>query len=852
MLAVTLKGLRAHKARLALTMVSIVLGVGFVAGTFIYTDTINAGFESLFTDAFAGLDVTVRATPDPDLGLVATGRMPESVLEDVAGVEGVDEAWGNVIGYAQFVRSDPETGALEPISAGGPSFGFSWPETDLELGPRIVEGRPPQAGGEATMDVTTAERHSFQIGDQVRILFSSSSEVFTLVGFTGLGEGGQPGGFTSATFDLSTAQRVLDAEGQLDTIDVVAVPETDIDELVSRINAVLPAGFEAITAQTAAEEQATSIRQALGFFNTFLLVFAGVAVFVGAFIIQNTFRIIVAHRTRELALLRAIGASVSQITTMVLVEAAVVGAAASLLGLVVGVGLASLLESALGGLGIIFPEGNTQLQARTVVVALLVGILVTLVSAVIPARQAARVPPLAALHTTDVAPPRRSLRKRVLAGLTITGLGALALFVGLFAPVAGTGVPGIAVVGAGVAVFFIGIAVLSPAFARPVVGVIAAPFRALGAVSGRLAAENSMRSPRRTSATASALMIGLALVALVAILGDSAKATVEDVFADILRADLYVQPANQFGPNAGFPSSLADELELLPEVALISRVRTSQAKVEGEVTFIGAAEPNIEEAVDLGLIAGSLDRFAGNSAAVSASFAESRALEVGSEISIAFAASGEQAFEVVAIYESETAGPVLIPLSTFEQNYVEQLDAFIYIKLGQSVGPDEGRKLIESVAQAYPTAVVLDAAEFQRQAQDQVDQLLNVLVGLLSLAIIISVLGITNTLSLSVIERTREIGLLRAVGMSRFQVRRMVRLEAVVTSIFGALLGVGIGIFFAWALVEALRDQGIRFSIPFLQLVLLVGLAALAGVLAAIPPARRAAGLDILRAIAYE
>ncbi len=851
MARLTLRELLAHKGRLFLTTVSIVLGVGFVAGTFIYTDTINSAFENLFADAFSGLDVSIRAVPDRELGFVAAARVPDSVLEEVRALEGVQEAWGNVVGYAQFVRIDAEGGS-EPISSGGVSLGFSWPDTQRELGARILEGRPPAAPGETTMDVATAEDYGFELGDRVQVLFARSTDAFTIVGLTGLGEGGQPGGFTSATFELATAQRVLDAEGELDTIDVVAAPGQDVSDLVARLNRVLPAGVEAVTAQTAAEERATTIKDALGFFNTFLLVFAGIAVFVGAFIIQNTFRIIVAQRTRELGLLRAVGATGAQVRAMVLYEALVVGAVASILGLVVGAGLAVALESALGGLGIAFPEAPLALQPRTILVAVVVGVAITVVSATVPARRAARVPPLAALQTQDVRPTRRSLSRRIAGGAIVTGVGTIALALGLFGPVDEVGVPGIVVVGVGVALFFVGIAVLSPAFARPFTRLLGAPVARLSGVSGALARENSMRSPRRTSATAAALMVGLALVALVAILGASAKATVGEVLAGSLKADFYIQPANQFGPNAGLPTSLADEVAQLADVETVARVRTGQAKVEDTVTFIGAADASIADVVDLELVAGSLDHFEGDVVALSKPFSDSRDLGLDANVSLTFAATGTGSYRTVAIYEEATAGTVIIPLSSFEQNFTEQLDSFVYVRLAPGVEQESARMKIERVTNSYPTAAVLDAAGFQQQAEEQIDQLLSVLLGLLGLAIIIAILGITNTLSLSVIERTREIGLLRAVGMSRSQVKRMVRWEALITSVFGAVLGVAVGMFFGWALVEALREQDIRFAVPAGQLLLIVAVSGVAGVLAAVPPARRAARLDILEAIAYE
>ncbi|MFQ5966595.1 MAG: FtsX-like permease family protein [Acidimicrobiia bacterium] len=419
-------------------------------------------------------------------------------------------------------------------------------------------------------------------------------------------------------------------------------------------------------------------------------------------------------------------------------------------------------------------------------------------------------------------------------------------------PMAIAGRDGERVVGLGVVSLFVGVAVLSPAFARPVTAFIGSPLPAVAGVSGNLARENSMRSPRRTSATAAALMVGLALVALVAIIAQSLRSTVSDVLAESFLADFVVQQANPFAPPGGLPTAIADDIADLEEVSDVSRVRFSQAKVEDSVVFLGAIESNYTSMFDLDVTEGTLSEFSGNQTAVLRGWAEGQALGLGDVVSMQFAATGADVFRITAVYEEETAGPVLIPLDAYEANFVEQLDGSVYVLLAPGVSAQAGRAAVEVATAQDPNASVLDATGFQEQTEEALDQLLNVFIGLLSLAILISILGITNTLSLSVIERTREIGLLRAIGMSRRQVRRTIRWEAVITSLFGAVLGIAIGILFAWSIVQALEDQGIRFTVPVGQLILLIIAAGLAGVLAAIPPAARASNLDILEAIAYE
>lgn len=853
MVRATLKGLLAHKLRLALTALSIVLGVAFVAGTLIFTDTIGRAFDSLFADAFAGIDATIRSEADEDLTFVQPGRFDEAVLDDVLAVDGVKDATPNVFGYAQFVAVDPVTGEVGPISAGGPSFGFSWPDSEDQTNVIIVQGVAPVAPDEVAMDISTAERLELGVDDEVQILFSDSTDTFTIVGISGFGSEGQPGGFTSASFELRTAQDRLGAVGQLDSIDVVADDGVSAEELVDRLSAIVPADLEVVTAQTAAEEQASQIKDALGFFNIFLLVFAGIALFVGTFIIQNTFRIIVAQRTRELGLLRALGASARQVTAMVMTEAVIVGLLGSALGILLGLGLAAGLRALLEAIGIAFPAAPVQLQPSTVIAGLIVGVGVTTVSALIPARQAARVPPIAALQTVDVAFERGSLRRRLLAGSVITGVGVMAGVVGLFAPLEDSPVPPISVVGIGVALLFIGVTVLSPAFAGQMAWVIGTPVAAVS-LPGKLARGNAARSPRRTSATAAALMVGLALVGLVAVFSESLKATVGEVLADSFLADFAVQPATSGfgGPGLGLSTAVADGLAELPQVDEVSRMRFNQAKVGESITFLGGGEPNLDRMFDLGLIEGSLERLVGESVAVSEAQATEKGIALGNSVEFEFAATGMETFEVVAIYSEEIAGAYLISLEAYEENFIEQLDATVYVRLGPGVSSETGREAIESVTASYPGTDVLDATGIQEQAEAQVDQLLNVFIALLALAVLISVLGITNTLSLSVIERTREIGLLRAIGMSRRQVRTTVRWEAVIIAVFGALMGVTLGLVLAWAVIQALQDQGLRFAVPVGQMVILVAVAGIAGVIAALPPAYRAARLNILEAIAYE
>jgi putative ABC transport system permease protein len=850
-LRITLRGLAGHRARLILTGLSIVLGVAFVAGTYVFTDTLGDSFDTLFDDAFAGIDVQVRAETEEDLGFVQASRIPAALLEQVEAVPGVADAWGSVTGYAQFVSPEGE-----PIVVGGaPTFGLSWPDTAAETGYRLRSGRPPSASGDVVMDASTAARYGFEVGDTVSILLAGPTLQATITGIAGYGDAGSFGGATAALFDLVTAQRIFGAENAFDTIDVVATPGVAAETIVERIAPVLPAGVEAVTGSSAAADLAGTIREGLGFFTTFLLVFAFIALFVGSFIIQNTFRIVVAQRTRELALLRAIGATGAQVTRIVVIESLVVGFFAAAIGLAAGIGLAVGLRTVFESFGASFPPTPIRIAPRTVLVSLGVGVAVTLVAALIPARKAAAVSPMAALQNVDLAPGRRSLRNRAVLGFTLNAIGTAALAQGLFDVVPTGALTPIQFVGVGAAAVFIGIAVLSPVFARPIAAAIGAPFPRLLRVPGLLARGNAMRSPRRTSATASALMVGLALVSGIAILAASARATVGAIIAGGFRADLTVQSAGGgFGaPGAGISPEIAERLAGLPEVDAVARVRANIARVGDDVTFVGGVDPGVTEMFDFEVTGGSFGDLTGAAVAVNAGAATALGIEVGDVLPVEFAAGGTREFRVVALWAADgIAAEYLLSLDAFDSAFTEQLDQAVYLTVRDGIEPATARAAVESVTDGFPNAAVFDAAGFRAEAESQVNRLLVVIVALLALAVVISLIGITNTLSLSVIERTREIGVLRAIGMSRRQVRRMIRWEAVIIAVFGALLGVWIGVSLGWAVVRAFADDGVVFAVPVGQLLTLVAAAGIAGILAAVIPAYRASRLDVLAAIAYE
>ncbi len=850
MLHATLKSLLARKLRLGLTALSIVLGVGFVAGTFVLTDTMNKAFDDLFTQAASGSDVIVRATSAFEPSQAGPGGgggeqrnpIPQDLVATVAGVPGVRSAEGGVTGYAQMV--DPKTG--DTIGGvGPPTLGANWNQTanaTLEL----RSGNPPTGPDQVAVDAATAKKSELSVGQTIRILFQGPSREFRIVGIVGFGTADNLGGATLALFDTATAHQVLGKEGVVDEIDVVADPGVSDTELRARIQDALPKGVEAVTSTTVADENSQALKEALGFFRTALLVFAFIALFVGAFIIFNTFSIIVAQRTRELALLRTLGATRRQVMTSVIVEAFAVGLFASVLGIVAGIGIALGLQALLAAFNIDLPSTSTQLEPRTIIVALLIGTVVTVFSSILPAWRAARVAPVQALRESQETGTAGSWGRRFVAGLVVTAGGVTALLYGLFGTPASAGV----LVGAGAAATFVGVAILSPLVARPIAAIIGAPIRGLG-VQGKLGRENAMRNPRRSASTAAALMIGLGLVAMVAILAASLKASFDVALNDTLKADLILSASSSvpFSPDA------AATTNQVPGVAAVSEFRQGGFRVNGSTAFLTAVDPStVGQVTSLKESPGSIQALASGDVLVFDNVATKNAWVVGDPLPAAFGTVGKAPLTIGGTYdENRLVGNYVVSLGTYQKYFPEQLDSYVMVKLQPGADPQTVQRGIEDATRSFGNIEVQDQTAFRDKQAGFINQLVGLITALLAMAILIALFGIVNTLGLSIFERTRELGLLRAVGMSRRQVRSMIRWESVIIAILGAVLGIAVGVAFGWSLQQALASQGVtELRIPGGQLVLYLVLAGLAGVLAAILPARRAARLNVLRAISYE
>lgn len=845
MLRATLRSLLGRKLRLLLASFAILLGVSFVSGAFVLTDSLSNVFDDLFTSVNKGTAVTVQSSSAlaADFGPEEREPISQAIAQRVARVEGVTEVLPQIGGPATLIL--PNGKALK--KHGPPVFGIGLKPESPQSSLEIKRGAQPHGLSQVAIDTDTAAKQHIPVGAQVGVIGKGPRQTMTVVGLLGSKDGASRGGATILGFDQPTAQQVVGKPGSYNQLSLAAAPGVTNAELRARVAKVLPTGIEAVTVEQTVAEQSADLKDGLGFFNTFLLAFAGISLFVGAFLIFNTFSMLVAQRTRELALMRALGASRRQITRSVLLESVVVGLVSSLAGFVLGIGVAYGLRALLGLLGIELPAGETIIRLRTFVVCLVVGVGITALAAIIPARRAAKVAPVQAMRESGPAEDRSLLRRAVIGGAVLV-VGAGALVVGL----GDTGLSegSLQLVGLGAALCFIGVTTLSPLVARPAAGLLGAPFAKLG-TPGRLGRGNAMRSPRRTSATAAALMIGLALVAMVSTLGQSVKKSVQATVSSSLGAD-YVLTGG-FMP---FSPGVAEAVEGTPGLAAIAPVRAGRAKVgRAGISQVQGIEPSaLQQILKLTVIDGDLRDLAKGGLAVSAREADDFGIKVGETVPVTWARTGEHPLPIVAVYKvNEFAGGYLVSAATFDKNVTSKELVFVAIKADPGTPPVRSRAALEKALVDYPNIDIQDQAEFVAEQGKGIDTLLNAVTGLLVLSVLIAVLGIINTLALSVVERTRELGLLRAVGLQRRQLRRMIRAESVVIAVYGALLGIAIGLVFGWALVRALNDEGItEFAVPVTKLLIVLGVGALAGVVAAALPARRAARMDVLRAISSE
>ncbi|GAB2744209.1 ABC transporter permease [Nocardioides pakistanensis] len=843
-----LKSLLGRKLRLMLSTTAIVLGVAFVAGTFVFTDTLSRSFNGIFASTVG--DVVVRPAGGVGDDISPTSKsVPADVVDDLVQVDGAARADGNVTTFGVFA-----VGEDGKVVGGQGAPGLGGNLTDAPAGHgieglEVVEGEQPDRPDEVAIDRRTVEQAGYELGDEVHLVTSGAEPVLrpTLVGIVDFAEGGSLGGASMTVFEEETAQDLF-MQGRDAYTDVWVTAEDGVSqtELRDAVREVLPAGLEAVTGDQAAEDAGGDLTEAIGFITTFLLVFAGIALVVGSFLIVNTFSILVAQRSRELALLRALGASRRQVTRSVLLEAGVLGLVGATAGLALGVLLAVGIRALFATFGLDISGQPLVFEPRTVIASYAVGVTVTLLAAYLPARRASRIAPVEALRD-DQALPEGALHRRLLAGSVLAVGGAGAILAGLFADVSGA----TWFVGAGILASLLGVAVGAPVVGRPVVGAVAALYARLFGTVGRLAGQNALRNPRRTAATASALMVGLALVTTMAVIGSSAKASVDKAVDEQFLGDLVV--SNAIG--MPFSPKVADRIEATDGVASVTRFRYAIGETAGERQGLMGVEPaTLEQVVDLDLLEGSVSDLSDGAVLISAGLAEERGIGLGDTVEYTMPA-GEMSYDVVGVYDDNPvlSFPYTTTLGTLVDAGFQEADNYLLVDRERGTSTTQLQQTIEQQTADMPMVTVKDQEGFAEEQRGPIDQMLMLIYALLGLALVIAVLGIVNTLALSVIERTRELGLLRAVGLERGQLRRMVRLEAFVIALLGGLLGTAMGTLFGLALVTSLQDDGLEVvALPYGQIAAFVLASGVVGVIAAALPARRAARLDILGAIATE
>lgn len=850
MAKLVLRGLAARKVRALLTAMAVLLGVAMVSGTYVLTDTINSSFDQIFEQGERGVDVEITAREVVKSESSTPPHFPQSYVQRVRTVAGVELAAGSVFDVVSILDKKGK-----PLKTGGaPNFVAS--NVPKRFNPfRYVEGRGPRARGEAVIDKFTADRHDFKVGDRLGIAGRGPRASYRLVGVAKYGTVNSFGGASIAILTLPDAQRLTDSVGKVGTIQAAAKPGVGEQELKRRIRAALPRSVDVRTGKEQAAKNSADIRDNLKFLRIALLAFAGVAVFVGAFIIFNTFSITVAQRKKEFAMLRTLGASRSQILTAVIAEALMIGVLASGLGLAAGVLYAKGIRGLFVAFGIDLPSSGTVIATRTIVVSLLVGVGITLLASVIPAVRATRVAPLEALRQGTGA--RRGPRGRiVVAGIVVTLLGIGLMAYGLFG--VDDSSTGLSFIGLGAVAVFLGAAALSPELVPGLAKIASAPLVRIAGLPGRLARENSMRNPGRTAVTAAALMVGLALVTFVTVFTAGLKEGIGNTIDQNFRGDFVLQNTDGFSP---IPDAAVREVGRLPGIAVSSPWRSTVAKVDGikgtkGVTGLEPATATKVFALDwkegspatlasLGLQETVIDRAFGDKEDVHTGDTLEVLTPTGKRISLKVRGEVKD--------NADFIGDFIVPLQTVTDDFGEGQDAVGVVKVAPGANLEVERSRIDRLLRSkFPTVESLNQAELREKQSQSFNQLLQLVYALLSLAVIVSIFGIVNTLVLTIHERTRELGLLRAVGMSRRQVRRLVRYESVITALIGAVLGTVLGVFFAVVVSRPIADEGFVLTIPVASIAVFVVLSALAGVLAAIPPARRASRLDVLEALAYE
>lgn len=849
MFRATLKSVLARKLRLVLSGLAVVLGVMFVAGAFVLTDTLGRSFDAMFASAYSQTDVNVAAKPKIEIsemdGEQVPATMPATARDTIAKVPGVAEATGVVmVDGARVIGANGKV----VTTTGAPRFGGNWTGEDSLT--ELRSGRGPRSDDEIAVNASLAQSAKLTIGDRVGVLTLQPKREFTLVGIFGYSGGRDTlGGTTSVSFTEPVAQELmLGARGTYSNVSVTAADGVDPVALRDDIAAAMGTGYDVKTGEELADKATSEMQAGLSFFNNILLGFAGVALFVGIFLILNTFSIIIAQRTRELALLRAVGASRRQMIGSVLLEAVAIGLVASALGLAAGVGVGALLAYVFAQVGGGIEMAGVGVPATAVISSFVVGMIVTIVAAVLPAVRASRIPPVAAMQ--EIANPDRPLTKLTVSGALIGAAGGTLLGYGL----SGDGGDGtLWIILAGVLVTFIGVALLTPLLSRPVVSLLGRLFS--WSVPGRLGRLNSGRNPRRTAITAAALMVGIALITGVSVILDSARSSLTTIAKDTVQAEIFISGDQGGARPPTFDPAVLTSVRTLPGVASSAGVYSDLAEVNGVREGVVATNDLLAMRDIFGMKAeqGTLAPLKDNQLVLDSGTAKELKLSAGDTATIQLSRGDKRTFTVAAVYaEMDLYGGIVLP-DTVVRDFAMPQPVQAYVALAPGTAVEQVLPKVEALLADSPEVSAADMSGFLKQQTGDLDTLLTMIQMLLGLAILIAVLGIINTLALSVIERTRELGLLRAIGLRRGQTMRMITVEAVVISVFGALLGLVVGTGLGAAVVRALRSDGItELVVPWGRMGIYLALAAVVGVIAAVLPAIRAARLNVLGAIAHE
>ncbi|MEU3354970.1 FtsX-like permease family protein [Streptomyces sp. NPDC037389] len=839
MFRTALRNVLAHKARLLMTVLAVMLGVAFVSGTLVFTSTISDAFQKSSQKGFTGVDVAVQPHKESgDKGVPgAAPRLTQDLLDRAAKVPGAASATGSVSGFAAIAD---KKGKLigEGFSSSGANYYAGQGGKDARY--PMKTGRAPQGAGEIALDAKTADRAGYKVGDTVRVSVDGPVLQQKISGIFTTEDGNVSAGGSLALFDTATAQKLYGKPGAFDEIDVKAAAGTSQTALKSSLEKILPKDTEATTGKQLADEQSRMISQSMDGMRTSLLVFAGIALFVGIFIIANTFTMLVAQRTKELALMRAVGASRRQVTRSVLIEAFVVGTVAGATGLVAGIGIGAGLRSLIGGTGATIPDGPLVISPSTVLVSMVVGIVVTMLAAWLPGRRAAKIPPVAAMNSVHAVATTKSLVVRNSIGGVITALGAAIVLTASSSTM----------MGLGAGLVLIGVFVLTPLLSRPVIAASAPVLRLFG-MPGKLARQNAVRNPRRTAATASALMIGLTLITGLTVIAGSVQQAIDKMATGSLKADYVVSMASM----TPLSTDVEKKLSTHPDVVASSPLRSSPARIDGEhQSLTGVNGKDMGKLTNLDFTSGSFAALSGDKVLVDDATARTKHWNLGSSFDVTFEDGKKGKLTVGGVYKgNDLMRGVWIDAPTLAPHQQQVDDRQVMVKV--KGGADE--KVKDSLAKALgdnPAIQIQTKQDISDGISKAIGLLLNMLYGLLAMAVVVAVLGVINTLAMSVFERQQEIGMLRAIGLDRKGIKRMVRLESLVISLFGGVMGIGLGVFFGWAAGDLIKKglDTYELVLPWSRMGVFLLLAAVVGVLAALWPARRAAKLNMLSAIKAE